>query len=344
MKRPPGKLRIEKSISCSGKLLNESSISHLRKDHYYIKVIPLDGDAPKEFIKAYFYEEGSTVRRNSRSSWTPFIAKTAQKWYPHESVIEYMINRIGEVLGLRMNEIRLVKANGQIRFLSRYFLNMDETLIHGAEICGQYLSDNLMAKEIADNRKTARELFTFEFIQNAIRNVFPDCFEPILHNLVQMIVFDGLVGNNDRHFYNWGIIDTKKKTSKMPTFAPLYDSARGLLWNVSDNQIIADYQDYNYYLKDRSGKHGNKIVNYVRDAAPRISIEGNQKATHFELIDFVRRWNPEFQQIVSDLSSTENEERVLEMLKKEFHPFFIPERKALIDVIIKRRFESVRNL
>ena len=344
MKLPHGKLRFEKSISYSGKLLNEARIPLLKEKDYFIKIIPLDGDAPKEFIKAYFYEEGSTVRRIKSSSWIPFIAKTAQKWYPHESVVEYMINRIGQVLGLHMNEIKLVRASRQVRFLSRYFLSEDETLIHGAEICGQYLSDDEMAKAIAEDRRTARELFTFEFIQNAIRMVFPNCFEEILHNLVKMIVFDGLVGNNDRHFYNWGVIDTKKKTSKLPRFAPLYDSARGLLWNVSDQDIIADYASYRHYLKDTTGKHGNKIVNYVRDAAPRISIEGNQKATHIELIDFLKRWNSEFRQVADELSRVENEHKVLDMLQSEFYPFFIPERKALIDVIIKRRFDIVRNL
>jgi len=63
-----------------------------------------------------------------------------------------------------------------------------------------------------------------------------------------MIVFDGLTGNNDRHFYNWGVIDSKKKTSKLPNFAPLYDSARGLLWNVDDQKIKVYLKEYQRYV------------------------------------------------------------------------------------------------
>ena len=94
-----------------------------------------------------------------------------------------------------------------------------------------------LAKEIADHKPTSRELFTFEFIKDAIRTVFPNSFEHLMCELVKMLCFDALAGNNDRHFYNWGIVDTKKKTSKLPTFAPIYDSARGLLWNLSDENI-----------------------------------------------------------------------------------------------------------
>lgn len=314
--------------------MSEPSIEVLKENNYIVKNYDLDGDAPKQFIKAYFYEKGSIVKKTSSNSWHSYIAKTAEKWYPHESVIEFMINRIGQTLGLKMNEIKLVKANGQIRFLSRYFLNKNEKLIHGAEICGEHLGDMILAKEIADHKLTSRELFTFEFIKDSIRSVFPECFENLLLELVKLITFDALVGNNDRHFYNWGIIDTKKKTSKLPTFAPVYDSARGLLWNVSDENIK------NFLHSHRQG--GKKVVNYIARASPRISIEGNTEANHFQLIDFVRRYNKEYDEIVSNLASVDNEEKVLKMVSDEFFPFFIQERAELVTIILKERFKTVR--
>lgn len=161
MQSKRGNLRIEKSIHCSGKIKNRSQIPILKEDEYLIKDFDLDGDAPKQFIKAYFYCSDSNIRRSSSNSWAPYIAKTAEKWYPHESIIEYMINRIGQELGVNMNDIKLVRAKGQIRFLSKFFLNEHEKLIHGAEICGEHLGDMLMAKEIANHKPSSRELFTF---------------------------------------------------------------------------------------------------------------------------------------------------------------------------------------
>ncbi|MDP3928855.1 MAG: hypothetical protein Q8R57_07515 [Bacteroidota bacterium] len=115
MRKLNNKLRVEKSLKYSGSIRNFNKIELLKEGDYIIKNYDLDGDAPKQFIKAYFFEENSTVRKEFSSTWRPFIAKTAEKWYPHESIIEYLINRIGEELGLKMNKIRLVRANGQIR-------------------------------------------------------------------------------------------------------------------------------------------------------------------------------------------------------------------------------------
>ena len=334
MQQTEQKLRIEKSINCSGKFVDARGIPLLKNEHYIVKNYDLDGDAPKQFIKAYFYEENSTIRKANPRTWNAYIAKTAEKWYPHESVIEFMINRIGKVLGLKMNGIKLIKINTQIRFLSRFFLKKDEKLIHGAEICGEHLGDLILAKEIADHKPTAREFFTFEFIKEAIRNVFPNDFEYLTYELVKMLCFDALAGNNDRHFYNWGIIGTSKKSIKKPTFAPIYDSARGLLWNLSDENIKSYYQTHN--------KGGNKVLKYIEEACPRISIDANKQANHFQLIDFIKRYNQDFKEIVNELASVKNEAMVLEMLKNEFYPFFISERCQLITLILKNRFKTIR--
>lgn len=328
------KLRIENSKNYSGKIVNQSQIPILKESEYYVENQPLDGDAPKQFIRVYFFKKDSGVTKRNPSTWNAYIAKSAEKWYPHESVVEYMINKIGEELGLYINDVELLQINTQIRFLSKYFLNKNETLVHGAEICGQYLNDVDLAAQIANDQKSARELFTFEFICEAIRSVFPQPCEAIIDQVVKMIIFDALVGNNDRHFYNWGIIITKKKTEKQPIFAPIYDSARGLLWNKSDENII------NYKRIHESG--GKKVANYIDEASPRISIEGNSSVNHFELVEFLKKHKSEYKVLIEEMASKSNEALVLEMLKSEFYHFYIKERSELISLIISERFKRVR--
>lgn len=96
------KLRIKISENCSGKLRNENSIPQLKEKLYLVEDIKLDGDAPKQFIRAYIFEKDSGVRKKNPDTWSPYIAKTAKKWYPHEFVIEFMINRVGEEMCQRM--------------------------------------------------------------------------------------------------------------------------------------------------------------------------------------------------------------------------------------------------
>lgn len=247
-----------------------------------------------------------------------------------------MINRIGQTLGLSMNDVKLFKINGQIRFLSQYFLTKNESLIHGAEICGEFLEDMELAKQIADEKKTARELFTFEFISGALEAIFPRNCGRIINDLVRMITFDAIAGNNDRHFYNWGIIATKKISNQLPRFAPLYDSARGLLWNVSDETIIK------WKKLQKSG--GNRIEKYILDACPRISIEGDKEINHFGLISFLKKLNKGYKETIESLASLDKEEQILLMMKKEFYPFFIKERCELTTFIIRERFKRVREI
>lgn len=329
-------LRTETSINCSGVLLNEHRIPVLPEKDYFVKNFRLDGDAPKQFIKAYFHEDATCVKRNQRNSWCSYLAKTAEKWYPVESVTEYLMNRIGQVLGLHMNDCRLVKAAGQIRFLSRYFRGEGQRLVHGAEICGAYLEDMPLAEEIAKDKKSARELFTFQFVEASIRSAYPNHADLLILQLVKMIVFDAVTGNDDRHFYNWGILDSSKKTGKPPKFAPLYDSARGLFWNWSDDNLSAQLR--HHYTG------GRKIVKYIDNAAPRISVEGNSDVNHFDLVAFLKNAKPAFAAIVAEMTTEEKEATVLKMLQKEFCALFVRQRCEAITVILKERFNQIRRL
>ena len=152
------KLRAENSVQSSGKI-NLKSIPHLKENHYYIIDIPLDGEAPKQYIKAYFYYK-NCPRKSKPSNWHGFFAKYGRKSYPPESVIEYLINKIGESLGLKMNRTRLVVANNQIRFLSQDFLKKGQKLIHGIEILAEYFEDKEFVDQINKDKKNRREYLT----------------------------------------------------------------------------------------------------------------------------------------------------------------------------------------
>ncbi|WP_286732638.1 MULTISPECIES: HipA domain-containing protein [Sphingobacterium] len=333
----PG-LRIEHSSHYSGKLINFHKIEVLKEKSYKIEDIPLDGDAPKQFICVYEYKNGRKKCKGNRKVWVSYIAKTAEKWYPHESIIEYAINRIGESLGLNMNETRLVVANSQIRFLSKFFLNLEkETLVHGADICAEHFGNLEEAIMIANDKNQARKHFTFEFVKDAIRLVFPNAFEPLMKEFVKMLVFDAIVGNNDRHFYNWGVKRSINSIEKMITFAPLYDSARGLMWNLSEENIKK-------YLVNYDTNGGTLFSKYLTNSCPRISIDANKTVNHFDLVEFLKNYSNENSSIVCELISEVNERKILTLLNEEIFIYFTEERKRIITLVIEKRFEILRSL
>lgn len=88
----------------------------------------MSGDAPKEFVRVYHYEKGQCWRKSNPKNWPEYIAKTGHKWYPNESITEFLMNRLGEVFGLEMAKSKLLSINGQVRFLSKYFLTIKQIL------------------------------------------------------------------------------------------------------------------------------------------------------------------------------------------------------------------------
>jgi hypothetical protein len=126
-----------------------------------------------------------------------------------------------------------------------------------------------------------------------------------------------------------------KKTGKMPIFAPIYDSARGLLWNESEESIVKHYR--------HNWQGGRKLVNYVDEAKPRISIENDANVNHFGLIAFVKRLDKKYEWIIKDLISEQQEQLVFKMLRLEVFHLFSKEREELMVQILSSRFEKLRN-
>lgn len=304
----------------------------LRRGYWKELDIAVGGDAPKNFIAVYEYEKDSGIRRSNPNTWPRYIAKVGHKWYPLESVNEYLFNRIGEVLKLNMAHSRLMLAGRQLRFLSRYFLSKNESLEHGAEIFAGYIADLKFIENI-EEQGLARTFFTFQFAEKAITHMFPYDAEPILRDFVKMLVFDALTGNNDRHFYNWGVIkhiESKKK----PIFAPIYDSARGLFWNRSE----AD-------LKENWGAHpkelDKRIKKYADGSKPKIGWEGLNDLNHFTLIEKIFSLDNRYKVVCLELITEANLQRVLTLIDTEFSNCYTTLRLELIKKCLCYRFERL---
>lgn len=287
------------------------------------------GDAPKDFIKLYQY---GRVRRKNAKNWIGYIAKVGHKWYPNESITEFLMSCIGNSLGLKMANSKLTIISGQIRFLSEYFLisNYHE-LIHGADIFANYIADRDLVEEI-ENSKLAREFFSFQFTCKAIETVFSENSDLIIRDFVKLLMFDAIIGNNDRHFYNWGVIRSIDGRNQ-PCFSPIYDTARGLFWNRSEkklSEIRTQKQDAVY------------LQNYVNKCLPKIGWDGEKDLNHFELIAKIKKNYPIYKDIIDELVTEEKEEKVLIALKKQLSGLFTVNRLHFITECLKLRFNKLR--
>jgi hypothetical protein len=334
-KRPgeqPG-LEREEVLHYSGwEIGPNAALQPLKAGKYRVKNVSIMGDAPKAFLHVYRYGEG---RRSRPQQWPGYIAKVGHKWYPNEAITEQFITRLGQGIGLEMADSDLFLARGQLRFGSRYFLKSQESLVHGAELFWGYLDDRDLVERI-EAANEAREFFTFQFVQDALLNRFPEQAYPILKQFVSMLAFDAIIGNNDRHFYNWGVIVHPEGKSN-PRFAPIYDTARAFFWNFPERRVVALSQDEQQYAA--------KLKKYAVECRPKIGWDNLPDPNHFQLMEEISKSAVEWRESIASLISQPVVETAEELLSgREFSDLMSEPRKSLILDCLRERLQILRSI
>lgn len=245
------------------------------------------GDAPKVFLEM---PGGSQA----------YIAKGPRREGPRECVTEQLISEIGAALPVRVAKSKLARMrtryglvpgameNGgknycpqDVRFMSQYFLSPSEQLIHGGELVAASfeIKESELRKEVV-GRASERGFYTVDLIDEVFQNMSPSttCYEALRDDFAKMMAFDSLIGANDRHPQNWGAVFNVRDTQIEPYFSPLFDSARGLFWNLTDSRMET---------WDRSGTRSQQIKKYAERSSPLIGIDGIPNPNHFDVIDFM---------------------------------------------------------
>lgn len=323
------------------KIVNKSGVKLTSKHLDVIKshsIIALEGtvggDAPKDLIRLYIYGEG---RKNNPKTWKKYIAKIGHKWYPNESITEHYLTTVGKCFGLKIANSKVIIAEDFVRYLSEHFHKDEQTLNHGANILTRFIdeADNEWIDELDKNKALKNEINILDVL-NAIKKIFPEEYLEIFNSFFHMLLFDALTGNNDRHYYNWGIISHIKNEHK-PYFSPVYDTARGLLWNQSDKKVIS-------LQKELNNPDNKKVKNYVLNSVPKISVPNNGKCNHFELIEYLKEheyFNNEHKSVWTNRKFLDE---AIAKLNSDFEHLFIKERREVIQYILDLRFKKIAEI
>ncbi len=313
-------------------------IPSLKRSCYFVdrSIGSIAGDAPKDFIRV-FEPDRPACSKTKKHSWVPYIAKVGMKHYPNESITEQLICDIGRWAGFEMARSKLYVVKGQVRFCSEYFLKKGERLVHGAEIYSRYLNSSDFVEQVGAEKKEP-EFFDYEFARRALLEMFPNNYMAIERQLVQMLLFDALVGNNDRHMYNWGVI-IDVITNECLRFAPIYDSARGLFWNTKTGGLEK-------YWNEKTGKPSlDHIRRYAEATKPRIRVAAAEQCNHFDLIKHIHG------SVEKDLSDTlVNHLRSLDIsfilgaIENEYTSLLPERRLRTILVLLQYRYERLSSL
>ncbi len=286
----------------------------------------MTGEAPKEFVKIYKYGKGRAV---NPKSWSSYIVKSSLKWYPTESIIEQLNTDIGNLLNFEMAESELFVINGQLRFASRFFLEKDEELLHGADLFAGYLNSKEMVEEI-EQKKLHKDFFNVYFVHEVLQKKFTDSWKILFEKFVDMLLLDAFIGVNDRHQYNWGVV-RQIEGSRNARFTPLYDTARSLLWNEGDIKLRnkMSSNDFEDWLK-----------NYCLKSYPKLGWENSDNLNHIDLIN--RLYNCELIDArgkIESLFTKANYERVIYYIEENYLYYLGRERTECIAQLLRTRCE-----
>lgn len=261
-----------------------------------------------------------------------YIAKYAHKNGEIETYTELFNNQLGKALGLDMAHSGIARLDGHLHFLSRSFRTSGDKLVHASlmvETLG--LADS---KEMALVKTVAQQqgIFDLDFVETFMREFCGLDFETVFDKFVAMLVFDALIGSMDRHARNWGVLapEAKEPGQGRIRFSPIYDSARALLWDLTDAKI-----------EELSAAD---IKRYIEKSSPRIGVpHAERRCNHFELLSFfsskhkallinnIRKLSPSTGGIASDL-----------LHRWPFRDVFSNVRRRAIINIINSRFDRLQ--
>lgn len=127
------------------------------------------------------------------------------------------------------------------------------------------------------------ENYSLRTVSDYLKKLGKDYYD----DFVDMLVFDALIYNEDRHFGNFGLI-VDNKTNMPCGFAPLFDHGLSLFNYAMPDEVINNLDEY---AKTRSSAYGVPFENVVKEF-----ITARQKEQLRRMIGFSfkphRRYNP----------------------------------------------------
>jgi len=225
------------------------------------------GAAPKFILRSH----------DDPNDW--YIVKEAEKWGPVETLSELLNNMLGRELGFPMAHAGVLRADGVLCFASHNFQMPGETLIHGSLLLEETFGADLdgVGKKKWDEQRT----YDLDLIVEMLRTRCGEAAEGIFFKLLEMIVFDALIGSMDRHLQNWGLLASVEEP-RTYRFSPIFDSARALLWNCDEDKLKM--------LETQQGA----LDAYINRARPIMGCVSTGKAVnHFELVQHLAKKYPQ---------------------------------------------------
>ena len=246
--------------------------------------------------------------------------RESKKDYKFEFWSEIIASKIGKLFGFNVVDYNIAYNKTEIGCISQSIItDENEDLSEGY---------GFIVEKYPDFQANFKKTHSFQKIIGALKHIH---LEHCINAVLEMIIFDTIIGNTDRHSENWGIVITNrllddifKKMSwwgKIKFKIHIYFRTNG---QMSFRKLVKQYKETNWRfspLYDNGSSLGRelseeKIINllnnedefdkFIHKGKP--DIRWNDKnLTHFELIDvLLLEHNSEMRQIIENVKTRYN--------------------------------------
>ncbi|KAF2516158.1 HipA domain-containing protein [Flavobacterium foetidum] len=260
--------------------------------------------------------------------------------YPTEFWSEIVSSKIGQFLGFPMLDYNIAfdeNHKQRIGCISKsMILNSNDKLTEGKT----YLTGFRPHYDPDQHKKD----YTFQFICDALKDFSLDHF---IKNIIEIIVFDSIIGNSDRHQENWGVLSTYELDEDLvkEEISSVFDKIKNKIKKLSNSNLKeetkvhvkmnSDYvtYTYNYHFapiydsgcclgREHTDQRVLKMLNdkqmleaYVKKGESEIHWNGNlKKKKHLELIELLINENPKTKKYIKRVKERYNSELIKEII------------------------------
>ena len=247
-----------------------------------------------------------------------------------EHVSEHLAHQLGKILGVSTARVDIGTRDGRIGCMSYLVCDSGETLAEGINfISGVFPEYN--ADTMYDEKN--KLYYCMNHIFDSVPSMVPQKI------WVEMMLFDYLIGNADRHQSNWALLlklSVQKKITIQLSQCPLYDNGSSLCCYVTEPQISK------YEAKD--GRAFESLVDTKSKSL--IRIDGTQKKIprHKEVVEHLLKTYPVSKVIAQSFVKRLTCETIEDLIAQYPDELLSARKKTLIIRYLCRKIEMLQEL